>query len=36
MQKKFEYENEVIEEELYHFSEAENNKILDEKPWRKE
>ena len=36
MQKKFEYENEVIEEELYHFSEAENDKIQKEKPWGKE
>lgn len=32
----FEYENEVIEEELYNFSEAEVDRLMDEKPWRKE
>ncbi len=28
-QKMFEFENEVIEEELYHFDEEENDKIFD-------
>lgn len=36
MQKKFEYENEVIEEELYQWNEAENEKMFKEKPWRQE
>lgn len=36
MQKKFEFENEVIEEELYQFSEAEGDKVRLEKPWRNE
>ena len=36
MQKKFEFENEVIEEELYQFSEAETERIFKEKAWSKE
>lgn len=36
MQKKFEFENEVIEEELYQFSEAEVDRMFKEKPWAKE
>lgn len=36
MQKKFEFENEVIEEELYQFSEAETDKLFNERPWLKE
>lgn len=36
MQKKFEFENEVIEEELYQFSEAEIDRMFEEKPWAKE
>ncbi len=36
MQKKFEHENEVIEEELFQFSEAETDKLFREKPWNKE
>jgi len=35
-QKKFELENEVIEEELYQFSEAETDRMFKEKPWTKE
>lgn len=35
MQKKFELENEVIEEELYQFSEAETEKLFTERPWEK-
>ena len=34
--KMFEYENEIIEEELYNFSEAEVDRLMEEKPWRKE
>jgi hypothetical protein len=33
MQKKFEFENEVIEEELYQFSEAETDRLFRERPW---
>jgi hypothetical protein len=33
---KFELENEVIEEELYNFNEAEVDRLMDEKPWLKE
>lgn len=36
MQKKFEFENEVIEEELFQFSEQENDRILAAEPWLKE
>lgn len=36
MQKKFEFENEVIEEELYQFSEEEIDKMFRDKPWTKE
>jgi hypothetical protein len=36
MQKKFEYENEVIEEELFQFSEEEAERLYREKPWNKE
>ncbi len=36
MQKKFEFENEVIEEELYQFSETEVERMFKEKPWTKE
>jgi hypothetical protein len=36
MQKKFELENEVIEEELFQFSEAETDRLFKEKPWNKE
>lgn len=36
MQKKFEYENEVIEEELFQFSEEETDKLFRDKPWTKE
>ncbi len=35
MKKMFEYENEVIEEELYKFDEEEVDKLMEEKPWRK-
>ena len=34
--KKFELENEVIEEELYNFSEAEVDRLWEKKPWLKE
>lgn len=36
MKKRFEFENEVIEEELYHFEEAEVDKLMDERPWLKD
>lgn len=36
MQKKFELENEVIEEELFQFSEEETDRMFREKPWTKE
>jgi hypothetical protein len=36
MQKKFELENEVIEEELFQFSEAETDRLFKERPWNKE
>lgn len=36
MQKMFEFENEVIEEELYHFSEAAVDRMMEERPWLKE
>jgi hypothetical protein len=32
----FEYENEIIEEELYHFSEEEVDLLMEQKPWRSE
>ena len=36
-QKRFELENEIIEEEqLYHFDEAEVDKLFKERPWKKE
>ncbi len=35
MQKKFELENEVIEEELYQFSEEETDRLFKERPWEK-
>jgi hypothetical protein len=35
MAKRFEFENEVIEEELYQFSEEEVDKLFREKPWLK-
>jgi hypothetical protein len=35
MQKRFEFENEVIDEQLYNFSEAEVDRLLDQKPWLK-
>jgi len=36
-QKRFELENEIIEEEqLYHFDEAEVDKLFADKPWKKE
>jgi hypothetical protein len=35
-QKRFEHENEVIEEELYNFSEAEVDRLFTERPWLKE
>jgi hypothetical protein len=35
--KRFELENEIIDEqELYHFDEAEVDKLFAEKPWKKE
>jgi len=36
LQKKFEFENEIIEEELYQFSEAEIDKMFADKPWKNE
>jgi hypothetical protein len=36
MQKMFEYENEVIEEELYNFEEAEVDRLMEQRPWLKE
>ena len=36
MKKMFEFENEVIEEELYHFEEAEVDRLMEQKPWLKE
>jgi hypothetical protein len=35
-QMRFELENEVIEEELYNFSEAEVDRLMEQKPWLKE
>ena len=35
MQKRFEFENEVIEEELFQFSEEEVDRLFLEKPWLK-
>mmetsp|Transcript_35972 Transcript_35972/g.26718 ORF Transcript_35972/g.26718 Transcript_35972/m.26718 type:complete len:123 (+) Transcript_35972:32-400(+) len=35
-QKKFELENEIIEEELYNFSEAEVDRLMEQKPWLKD
>ena len=36
-QKRFELENEIVEEEkLYHFDEAEVDKLFKEKPWKKD
>lgn len=32
-QKRFEFENEVIEEELYQFSEEETDRLFKDKPW---
>jgi hypothetical protein len=32
----FEYENEVIEEELYNFEEAEVDRLMEQRPWLKE
>jgi len=36
MQKRFELENEVIEDQLYHFSEEEVDRLFEQKPWLKE
>jgi hypothetical protein len=36
MRKTFEFENEVIDEELYHFSEEEVDKLMEQRPWEKE
>jgi hypothetical protein len=36
MKKMFEFENEVIEEELYNFEEAEVDRLMEERPWLKE
>ena len=36
MKKMFEFENEIIEEELYNFSEEEVDKLMAERPWQKE
>lgn len=33
-QKRFEFENEVLEEELYKFDEAEVDRLFEQKPWR--
>ena len=36
-QKRFELENEIIEEEaLYHFDDAEVERLFKERPWKKE
>jgi COP9 signalosome complex subunit 5 len=36
MKKMFEFENEVIEEELYNFEEAEVDRLMEQRPWLKE
>ena len=33
MKQRFELENEVIDEDLYHFDEEEVDRLMDEKPW---
>jgi len=33
MKTRFEFENEIIDEELYHFSEEEVDRLMIEKPW---
>jgi hypothetical protein len=35
MKKRFELENEVIDEELYHFEEEEVDRLMNERPWTK-
>jgi hypothetical protein len=35
-EKQFELENEIMEEEIYKFSEAEQDKLFETRPWRKE
>ena len=35
-QKMFEFENEVIEEELYNFSEEETDRMMEQRPWNKD
>lgn len=35
MKTRFEFENEIIDEELYHFSEEEVDRLMLEKPWLK-